>query len=147
MGYRLRQATYIFSDASFDPKGKMGVCANLIVTEVITTNGPRWLAAPIQVEYFTQTNCTKLEIQSVIIALEIMCRGIIPKDCHIFTDCKTVIRKRVTTGFQESNLTQFASYHESVRVLKPVEKSPGIKGCSCQGCETNFCEAGIKASS
>jgi len=83
----LDPCTYIFTDASFDPKSKRGICAFLVVTESEQT----CRTTPIEFESFSQTNCTKLEIESIIMILEKICKGSLPKDSHIFTDCKTVV--------------------------------------------------------
>ncbi len=77
----------IFSDASFNPKTRTGICGYLLLLDLVDTIDIRTL--PIKTKLYKNTNCTRLEVTSIILALNAAKRMGADCDITLYTDCKT----------------------------------------------------------
>ena len=129
---------YIFSDASFDPRSRIGIAGIMLLSDLDSL--PEKL--PIQSKIIKDTTCTRLEMEAIIWSL--LAVGDLIKqhgiaDLELYTDCKTAVdlpRRRENleakqfrsnkTGELLSNADLYKKFFLLCDMLKP--KVMWIKG-------------------
>jgi len=108
---------HIFSDGSFSPKSRMGVGGYLFLmissdqskdqsnNHLIPQND---LLPPVRFSLFKDTNCTRLELDSIILALEASKKPAAeqaspPLKITVYTDCKTACDLPLRRGKLEAS--------------------------------------------
>ena len=89
----------LFTDVSVNPQRKIGVGGYLLVPVPFLENEPHDIkqsevSASLKIKRFTETSSTKLEVQTVLWALENLqeeLTGSVPGTLHIYTDSQCVI--------------------------------------------------------
>ena len=80
---------FIFSDASFDPRSRIGIAGVWILADLLQASQNE---NSIQTKIFYETNCTRLELESILWSFDLVREaGRLEIEVEIFTDCKTAV--------------------------------------------------------
>ena len=111
-----KQKIYLFTDASVNPQSGIGVGAYLVLNESefssSTPRTPRQLEKRIQTKRFENTSSTKLELETLLWALDDV--DLVNYALIIYTDCQNIIGLQDRReGFERKNYLN--SKHKQIK--------------------------------
>ncbi|MEZ4743820.1 MAG: RNase H family protein [Bdellovibrionota bacterium] len=88
------KAIHLYTDASYDQNSKKGVAGVMVVKwreEPFTFDSNLASEAIINIKFFENTNCTSLEFEAIIWAMEALKELALETKIRIYTDCKSAV--------------------------------------------------------